>query len=63
MNPAILPIIQLVVSLFGEFAPILQEVVAAANSNDQPTLDATLARLQAANDALMKPATPAAPAA
>lgn len=47
--------LQALAALFGQIVPLFDEVVEAIKSDDQASLDATLARLQAFNDALMRP--------
>lgn len=60
MNVAtLLAALQLVAGLYGQLQPLLQAVLDAHASDDPAALDAALARLQAANDALMAPATAA----
>jgi hypothetical protein len=55
---SILPIVQLIANLYGALAPLLQQALAAHATDDQATLDAILAKAEAAANALAP--TPAA---
>lgn len=51
----VLSAIEAIAQLYSALAPLVGDVKTALASNDQAALDATLAKLQAANDALMAP--------
>jgi hypothetical protein len=54
MNAAtILAALEAITGLMGVVTPLIEEIKAAAATGDQASLDAILAKIQAANDALM----------
>jgi hypothetical protein len=50
---AILAALEAITQLYASIAPLIADVKAAMASNDQAGLDAALAKIQAANDALI----------
>lgn len=53
MNPlVVIQILTALMALIGQATPLIEEAIAAIKSGDQASLDALLAKIQAANDKL-----------